>query len=459
LTVARLLTPEEVGLAAIALTFSSLAFLLADLGLGAAIVQRATLTEADRSTAFWTNAGLGVLLTLAGVGLSGPIASLFHQPRVQPLLAVLSLTFILTALGTTQGSLLIRALHFRSLELRTIAATAAGVAAAIVIAALGYGPWAIIAQALVVSGVSTALLWRSSSWRPRLLYSTDSLRHLLGFGGAIFGAGVVRYFERNLDNLLIGRFLGAAALGVYGVAYNVMLVPVLRLATPLQQVFFPALTQLQASTELAPIWLRMSRVLAAVTVPAMLGMAVVAPDFIVVLLGEKWRSAIPVLQVLTWVGILNVASLQASLLLEALGRAGAVLRYTIASSIVSAVGFAVGLHWGIVGVAAGYAIAKTFLVPTYLGWSTRPVGLSLTEFWKAVAGPVQAAAGMAICVLGARLLLLDNLSAGPRLAVLILLGLVVYLALCRWRSPELVQDIRQARAQRSAVQRVPAQSA
>jgi PST family polysaccharide transporter len=191
----------------------------------------------------------------------------------------------------------------------------------------------------------------------------------------------------------------------------------------------------------------------------MLGMAVVAPDFIVVLLGEKWRSAIPVLQVLTWVGILNVASLQASLLLEALGRAGAVLRYTIASSIVSAVGFAVGLHWGIVGVAAGYAIAKTFLVPTYLGWSTRPVGLSLTEFWKAVAGPVQAAAGMAICVLGARLLLLDNLSAGPRLAVLILLGLVVYLALCRWRSPELVQDIRQARAQRSAVQRVPAQSA
>jgi PST family polysaccharide transporter len=238
-----------------------------------------------------------------------------------------------------------------------------------------------------------------------------------------------------------------------------MLVPVLRLATPLQQVFFPALTQLQASRDLAPIWLRMSRVLAAVAVPGLLGMAVVAPDFIVALLGEKWRPAIRVLQVLTWVGILNVASVQGSLLLEATGRAGAVFRYTIVSSIVSAAGFVAGIHWGIVGVAVGYAVAKTFLVPAYLGWSTRAVGLSLREFWKAVAGPVEAAAGMAICVLGARLLLLDHLSAGPRLAVLIALGLVVYVALCRWRSPELVQDIRQARAQRSAVQRVPAQSA
>jgi O-antigen/teichoic acid export membrane protein len=450
LTLARLLTPREFGLAGIALVFASLAFLLADLGLGASIVQRPELTEDDRSTAFWTNAGLGCLLALAGVGLSWPVADLYHQPRVQPLLAVLSLSFLLTALGTTQGALLIRDMEFRSLELRNIAATSISVAVAIVVAALGYGPWAIISQGLVNCGVSTALLWRSSPWRPRLRYSVDSLRHLLGYGGLIFGSGLVRYVERNLDNVLIGRFRGPAALGAYGIAYNVMLVPILRLVTPVQQVLFPALSRIQKSDDLGTKWLRMTRVLAAVTLPGLLGMVVVAPDFIVVVLGDEWRGAIHVLQILAWVGILNVASLQTTTLLEALGRAGSVFRYTIASSIVSLAGFAAGIHWGIVGVAAGYAAAKTLVVPFYVASSTRAAGVPLKELGKAVSGALEASAGMAICVLGARLALLHHLSAVPRLVVLVAVGLTVYVLLCRWRLPDVVHDIRQALGRRTA---------
>jgi polysaccharide transporter, PST family len=427
------------------LVFASLAFLLADLGLSASIVQRAELTEEDRSTAFWTNAGLGCVLTVAGVGLSWPLADLYHQSQVQPLFAVLSLSFLFTAFGTTQGALLIRGLHFRSLELRTIASTSVSVAAGITVAALGYGPWAIIAQSLTNSGVSTVLLWRSSAWRPRFLYSYQSLRHLLGYGGLIFGSGLVRYFERNVDNFLVGRLRGPAALGAYGIAYNMMLVPMLRLVQPVQQVFFPALSQMQQTKELGAIWLRMSRVLAAVAVPGLLGMVVLAPDFVVVVLGEKWRSAIHVLQVLAWVGILHVGSAQATTLLQAIGRAGTVFRYSIASAILSVIGFAIGIRWGIVGVAAGYAIAKTLLIPFYVSSGSRAVGLSLREFGEAVSGVVQAAAGMAILVLGLRIALLDQLSAGPRLVVLVVAGFAVYLPLCRWRVPEIVEDIRRAR--------------
>jgi len=440
-----LLTPRDFGLAGLALVFASLAFLLADLGLSASIVQRAELTEEDRSTAFWTNAGLGCALTLAGVGLSWPLADLYHQSQVQPLFAVLSLTFLFTAFGTTQGALLIRGLRFRSLELRTIVSTSVSVAAGITVAALGYGPWAIIAQALANSGVSTVLLWRSSPWRPRFLFSQESLRHLLGYGGPIFGSGLVMYFERNVDNFLVGRLRGPAALGAYGIAYNIMFVPMLRLVQPVQQVFFPALSQMQQAKELGAIWLRMSRVLAAVAVPGFLAMVVLAPDFVVVVLGEKWRAAIHVLQVLAWVGILQVASAQATTLLQAVGRAGTVFRYSIASAIVSVTGFAIGIRWGIVGVAAGYAIAKTLLVPSYVSLGSRAVGISLREFGEAVAGVVQAAAGMAIVVLGLRIALVDHLSAGPRLVVLVVAGFAVYLPLCRWRVPEIVEDVRRAR--------------
>ena len=448
LILARLLTPRDFGLAGLAIVFSGLAFIFADLGIGASIVQRASLTEEDRSTAFWTNAGLGLVLTLVGIGLSWPLAELYRQPEVQPLFAVISLTFLFTALGTTQGALLIRSLSFRSLELRTIVATSTSIAIGIGLAALGFGPWAIIAQSLAISGISTLLLWRSSPWRPRLIYSTESLKHLLGFGSLIFGSNLSRYLERNADNFLVGRFRGPAALGAYGLAYNIMLVPLMKIVLPVQQVFFPALSRIGEPREAGGLWLRMSRILAAAVVPGLLGMAVVAPDFVVVVLGDKWRSSIHVLQILAWVGIIQFAAAETSTLMQAVGNAGIVFRYSVASSILSVTGFAIGVHWGIIGVAVGYAIANTLLIPFYVSLGGRAVGVSLGRYCRALSGVVQAATAMALVVLGLRFALLDQLSAGPRLVVLIVVGVAVYFVLCMWRAPEIAEEIRRVRASR-----------
>src|SRR5262245_59475369 len=136
LILARLLTPRDFGLAGLALVFAGLALLFADLGFSASIVQRTTLTEEDRSTAFWCHAAVGFLLTLLGIDLSWPLADLYNQPEVQPLFSVVSLSFLLTALGTTQGALLMRSLAFRSLELRMIVATFASFSIGIALAAL-----------------------------------------------------------------------------------------------------------------------------------------------------------------------------------------------------------------------------------------------------------------------------------------------------------------------------------
>jgi O-antigen/teichoic acid export membrane protein len=455
LILARLLTPRDFGLAGLATVFAGLAFLFADLGLGASIVQRQKLTEEDRSTAFWSNAGLGLVLTVAGVGLSWPLADLYRQPDAQPLFAVISLTFLFTALGTTQGALLIRSLSFRSLELRTIVATSASVVIGIGVAVLGYGPWAIISQSLAGSGVSTLLLWRSSPWRPRFIYSSGSLRHLLGFGGLVFGTNLVRYFERNVDNFLIGRFRGPAALGAYGIAYNVMLVPLMKIVLPVQAVFFPFMSRIHEPKEVGGLWLRTSRILAAVVVPGLLGLAIVAPDFVDVVLGEKWQASIHVLQILAWVGMIQIAAAETTNLMQALGRAGIVFRYAIVSAILSIAGFAIGLHWGIIGVAIGYAIANTLLIPFYVTIGGRAVGVSLGTYCRAFSGVVQAAAVMGLVVLGLRLALLDRLAAGPRLVVLIAAGIAVYLPLCRWRAPEIVQEIRRVRAARNGDPEAP----
>jgi O-antigen/teichoic acid export membrane protein len=444
LILARLLTPHEYGLAGMVLVFSTLIFIFSDLALTAALVRRPKLTEADRSTAFWTSLAVGAGFTVVGVGLAGPIAAFYGEPDVRPLFAVLSLSFLVTAVGTTQAALLTREMDFRSLELRKIAGVLAGAATGIATAAEGYGAWAIIVQQLTQTVVSVALLWSFSPWRPRLLYSLGSLRQLAGFSLKVFSTQLLFYANRNTDNLLIGRFLGAAALGAYALAYNVMLFPFSRIASPLQEVLFPAFARMQGERErLADAWLRVNRAVAAISVPALIGMVIVAPEFVSVVVGDRWAPAVPVLQILAWVGLLQSLQRLNSSLLQACDRAGTLLRFSLVSFAASIAAFAIGLRWGIVGVAACYAIANALLQPLYAWLTARTVGVSLGRYTASLAGVFQAALVMAACALTTRLLLVhEGAPAAATLAAVVLVGATTYVACCFWRAPQLIGEAR-----------------
>src|ERR687884_939401 len=168
------------------------------------------------------------------------VARLFSTPAVAPLFAVTSVIFLITSISATQIALLTREMQFRSLQLREMAGAATGGVVGIALALGGLGAWALVVQALAAEAVSLVLVWRFSPWRPRMTYSRRSLRGPGSFAGKTSGARVLGYVNLNADNFLIARFLGPAPLGVYSVAYNVMFAPLARLATPLQQVLFPA---------------------------------------------------------------------------------------------------------------------------------------------------------------------------------------------------------------------------
>src|SRR5688572_30776753 len=235
IAVARLLTPDEYGLAMLALVFVSLVLVFSDLALGAAIIQRKVLTADDTSTAFWITIGSGAVFSLLGFGLSWPVASLYGHPEVQPLLAALSASFILTALGATQQALLLRDMAFRKLESLTVVGILAGSIAAVALAVMDAGAWAIIAQQLVIAVVTSALMWRAPRWRPSLRFSRQSMRELGSFSAYLVGHRLLFYLHQNADRFIIGKFIGTAALGAYAVAYNVMLSPASRIGAPLQR--------------------------------------------------------------------------------------------------------------------------------------------------------------------------------------------------------------------------------
>jgi O-antigen/teichoic acid export membrane protein len=444
IVLARLLFPEDYGLAAMVLVFAAVVPVFSDLALGAALVQRRDLTESDRSTVFWTSVAIGAAFTLLGIAVSWPLAEFFGEPQVQPLLAVLSVSFVVTALGSTQRALLTRAMNFRSLEMRMMAGSFAAGLAAIALAAAGFGAWAIIGQQVILAAVSTVLLWAFSSWRPRLMFSGRSLRRLIGFSANVFGTRLLFYVNRNADNVLVGRVLGAGSLGAYNLAYHIMLAPLGRIGWPIAEVLFPAFSSMQDEPgRVAAAWIRVNRLVGSLTVPTTLGLAVLAPEFVTAVLGDRWSAAEPVIRLLAFVGLLQSLGTLNSAVLQARDRTGSLLRYAIVALVASLTAFVVGLEWGIVGVAAGYAISSAFVEPYYAWLTARALDTPLSALLRGLRGVFEAALAMAGCVLAVKLFLIpEDLHAAWRLLLLVLLGAAVYVPLCAWRVPEVPAEIR-----------------
>jgi PST family polysaccharide transporter len=195
-----------------------------------------------------------------------------------------------------------------------------------------------------------------------------------------------------------------------------------------QEVLFPAFSRLQDEADrIAAAWLRVNRIVAAVTIPGLLGLVVVAPDFVSVVLGSRWESATPVIQILAWVGLLQSVQRMNSSILEARNQTGPLLRYAIIVLAASIAAFVGGLPFGIVGVATGYAISSTIVEPYYTWVTGRSIDVSLGTFLRALSGIAQASGLMVVAVLGARMLLVQaGVPAAVRLVLMILLGIVVY---------------------------------
>jgi PST family polysaccharide transporter len=422
-----------------ALALAGFVRILSDAALGAALVQRRTIGEEDRSTAFWLNVLLGAALTVLGIALAGTVADFFGEERVGPLFAVFSLSFLVGGLTATQSALLTRAMNFRAMELARFAGVLAGAGTAVVVAAEGHGPWALVGQQLAAAVVASAGLWVASPWRPRLVFSTARMRELAGFSVPLFLTKVLFAGHRSIDNILVGRFLGAPPLGLYAVSYNLVFVPFGRIADPVRLVLFPALSRVQDELDrVAAAWYRGSRAVVAALLPALLGLVVLAPEVLVVVLGERWREAAPVVRALAVAGLLQTVVALNSVVLSALGRVRRLLWLAILTFALSVAGIVAGLPFGIVGVAVGYACASAVIVPIYVAATARTAAVEPLGLLVRLRGAAAAAAGVLAAVAASKAALLAA-GAGPtvRLTACVAVGLAAYVVLLRrWARPE-----------------------
>jgi O-antigen/teichoic acid export membrane protein len=385
MTLGRLLTPGEFGIMGAAVVVVALSQIVSQVGVGPAIIQRRELERIHVRVAFTISAVLGLVLG-AGVWLAAPALAAFYRiPAVEPVLRALALLFPIDGFNTVGKSLLTRQLRFRLYVALDVGSYILGYACiGVLLAWQGYGVWALVLATLSQATLRTLAMYAATRHSVHLSFNPKASRDLLSFGFGHSLAQVALIFSQQADNLVVGRWLGPVALGIYGRAYNLMVMPATAFGKIVNRVLFPVMAQVQDERDrLAGAYERALAIVALVSLPVSVLLWIVAPEFIPVLLGPQWTAVVLPFRLFTCGLFFRMSSKITDACIKA---AGAMYSRAFIQSVYAAmVLFAalLGQRWGIGGVAVAVSIAMgiNWLMMAGLGRSV--TGLPWHRFVRA----------------------------------------------------------------------------
>ncbi len=439
----HLLTPNDFGLLAMTLVFKNFLIIFGDFGLTAAVIQKKNITDYQLSSIFWINVLVGLVLTLVLSSLAFPIAAFYRESRLMPTTITLSTVFLIISLGFVQNALLIKSLDFKRLAFIKITTLTFSGGLAIFLAYQGFGPWSLVFQILSNQFLETILLWTRSSWRPLFVFRWNEVRELVGFGSHLIGFSFINYFIRNFDDLLIGKFLGMQRLGFYNLAYRLLLFPLENLTNVIAQVAFPAFSQIQDDKKMiSEAYTKAARFIACMAFPIMMGLFIIAPEFIETFLGPQWQRSVFLVQILSVAGLVeSIGSLNGTIY-KARGRTEIQFRMGLIFSILYFSAFIIGLRWDIEGVAFGYAL--TSLLVTYPSMIVvfKLIDLDFTHFLRQLRNIFLASLFMSVVLFCVKYFLknamaIDNVLL---LALLFWVGVAIYVPSLGWMDRNLYKE-------------------
>jgi len=426
---ARLLSPTDFGVQNMVVAVTGFLGLFKDAGLSLATVQREHVTHDQISTLFWINFAVGTALTLLGLVLAPILVSFYHEPRLFWVVIISALAFLFNGLSTQHQALLQRQLRFLALAKIEVIALAASSAVGIAAALMGWKYWALVAMAVVSPFVTTICSWVAIPWLPGKPVRGSGVRSMLHFGGTFTLNMVVVYIAYNTEKILLGRFWGAEALGLYGRAYQLINLPVQQLNSSISSVAFPALSRMQDDPErVCRFFLRGYTLFLSVTIPITAGCVLFGEDIIRVMFGPKWSAAVPIFRLLAPTILAFALINPFGWFLLAIGRAARSLKMALLIAPVVVLGILAGLRHGPQGVALGYSAAMALLLVPLIAWATHGTPITAKHLWKAIKAPFLAGLAASTAALLFKLQFESMLPPLLRLS----LGLLVLTGLYAW---------------------------
>ncbi|HEX7052151.1 MAG TPA: MOP flippase family protein [Longimicrobiales bacterium] len=440
----RLLSPEAFGLLGMAMLAIGLISVAGDLGFSAALIQRRNISRELASSLFWISGLVGGAFALLVYAAAPAVAAAYQEPKVAPILRVLSVLFALTGFGGVPTALLSREFAFARLTRVQLLAVTLGAATGIVMALNDRGVWSLVGQQLTRAATETGGVLVASRFRPVFRVRWAEVRSVASYSLNLSGSNIAGYIIQSIDNLLIGRFLGATALGFYDIAWRLIQFPVTALSQVVGRVLFPALSSMQEDdARFGRAYLNVCSAIALLSFPMILGAMLVAEPFVLAVLGKSWAQTALLLVLLGPVGLAQSIGSTTGNVYMAKARTGWLLLWSVAVGIVTTVAMWVGLAWGLVGVAVARLLVNTVLSPLNFHVALKLIGLRLKDLGRAL-GRIAAASLVMVAALAAFRGLLDVLDVGAPAVVLafgIPLGIATYAwALFRYR-PAVLREI------------------
>lgn len=388
---ARLLAPEHFGLMAMALVVTHLANRFNDHGFASAIIQEKNLTEEHLSSAFYVTNAIG-LLVFGLVFLAAPaVADWFEQPRLDVLLKVLALQFPLVSLYTVPKAILKKNLDYRALTLCTFSSEVLSGTFAVLLAWNGFGVWSLVFKILTYQFLNSIVVWSASGWFPSVVFGYRKVKKLYEFGFNVLGERVVNYLNRKADDIIVGYGLGSVALGYYDVAYRLILKVTNLVSRPMTNVSYSTFSHLQDDIpRLRRTFLICVEFMALIAFPSFLILAVSAPELVPLVLGGQWHPAVPVVQVLCFVGLLQSVDLFNPKIYKATNHPTWSLLVTLLQGVCNVVVFVIAVQWGIVAVALSFFLVYLVLFPFRCYLVHRLIQYDLRSFLVAFVEPLLA---------------------------------------------------------------------
>lgn len=440
LVLARLLTKEDFGVAAYAITLIAFFGSVPGLGLAPALIHHRD-DPRTLDTGFWLGVAAGLFAFALVWALAPQSAWIFGDDRAVGVTRTLALVFPLEALRNVHATLLRKRLAFRRRFVPDIVQSFVKGAIAIALAFAGFGYWSLIVGTVAATALAVPAYWAAAGWRPGLRWDADAARRLLPFGGRIVTADLLGAFVRNVDYLFVGRWLGAATLGVYTLAFRLPDLLVRNLCLTLGQVLLPVYANVRDDPgTVRNTFLTAMGYVTALTAPMAVGLALVAEPLVVTAFGERWSEVAPILPPVCAYALLVSLTFNFGDLYKAVGRPEVLTRISLLRALVAvpAIGWAaavggsaVAVGWAQAGVAA-LSVAANFAVGSAL------FGLPVAAALARILPVGLACAGMAAAVLALRPQL-EGWPAFAQLAACAGLGASVYGIALRTLAREFVE--------------------
>lgn len=374
----RLLAPADFGLVAMVTAVIGIGDIIREFGLVPATVQAKSISAAQRSNLFWLGAALGILVAVA-VCLSAQLLALLYQDdRVIAIALVLSLTFIFSGLQSQFQAGLAREMRFAAMSMSDLAAQFVGLGTAVIAALLDWGYWALVVQ-LVVQSFSL-LVFRVSvaKWLPGMPKRHASIRPQLIYGRSLVLTQVLVYVSSNIDSLLIGSKFGATQLGFYNRGFQILMMPLNQILTPLTTVALPVLSKISDDDRRFNKYIQRAQIM--VSYPAVLLfsiLAATADPIIPLVFGEQWLPSVAIFQILSVAGAFQSIGYVSYWVFLSKGLTSSHFRFSLISRTILIVSIVSGSIWGPWGIAAGYSLGVLLNWPLALLWLRRVASIEI----------------------------------------------------------------------------------